>query len=97
MWGGDTTDQALKILITRQVHNQGHQANMEASNINWTGKCYFMYMVRVGGGTGSLVEGRLNPLRAGTELTPFNYVNIMVADALTPYVARTSAAMILTI
>ena len=37
----------------------------------------------------------LNPYRAGTELTRFNYVNIMAADALAPYVARTSAAMIL--
>ena len=36
-----------------------------------------------------------NPYRAGTELTRFNYVNIMAADALAPYVARTSAAMIL--
>ena len=37
----------------------------------------------------------INPYRAGTELTRFNYVNIMAADALAPYVARTSAAMIL--
>ena len=29
-------------------------------------------------------------------LSRFNYVNIMAADALAPYVARTSAAMILT-
>ena len=36
-----------------------------------------------------------NPYRAGTELTRFNYVNIMAAGALAPYVARTSAAMIL--
>ena len=36
-----------------------------------------------------------NPYRAGTELTRFNYVNIMAADVLAPYVARTSAAMIL--
>ena len=33
--------------------------------------------------------------RAGTELSQFNLVNIMAADALTPYVARTSAAMVL--
>ena len=32
----------------------------------------------------------------GTELSRFKYVNIMAADALAPYVARTSAAMILT-
>ena len=38
----------------------------------------------------------INPERAGTELSRFNYVNIMAADALAPYVARTSAAMILT-
>ena len=38
---------------------------------------------------------RIDPYRAGTELTRFNYVNIMAADALAPYVARTSAAMIL--
>ena len=38
---------------------------------------------------------QINPYRAGTELTRFNYVNIMAADALAPYVARTSAAMIL--
>ena len=37
----------------------------------------------------------INPYRAGTELTRFNKVNIMAADALAPYVARTSAAMIL--
>ena len=37
----------------------------------------------------------VNPYRAGTELTRFNKVNIMAADALAPYVARTSAAMIL--
>ena len=36
-------------------------------------------------------------LHAGTELFQFNLVNIMAADALAPYVARTSAAMILTI
>ena len=38
---------------------------------------------------------RFNPHRAGTELTRFNKVNIMAADALAPYVARTSAALIL--
>ena len=32
----------------------------------------------------------------GTKLSRFNWVNIMDADALAPYVARTSAAMILT-
>ena len=32
---------------------------------------------------------------AGTELIQFNIVNIMVADALAPYVTRSSAAMIL--
>ena len=32
----------------------------------------------------------------GTKLSRFNYVNIMAADAMAPYVARTSAAMILT-
>ena len=40
--------------------------------------------------------GWFNPKRAGTELSRFNKVNIMAADALAPYVARTSAAMILT-
>ena len=39
----------------------------------------------------------INPQRTGTELSRFNKVNIMAADALAPYVARTSAAMILTI
>ena len=38
----------------------------------------------------------VNPKRAATELTRFNLVNIMAADALAPYVARTSAAIILT-
>ena len=33
---------------------------------------------------------------AGTELSRSNYVNIMIADALAPYIARSSAAMILT-
>ena len=42
-----------------------------------------------------LFRSGFNPYRAGTELTRFNYVNIMAADALAPYVARTSAAMIL--
>ena len=37
----------------------------------------------------------INPYRAGTELTRFDKVNIMAADALAPYVARTSAALIL--
>ena len=36
-----------------------------------------------------------NPYRAGTELSRFHYINIMADDALAPYVARTSAAMIL--
>ena len=35
------------------------------------------------------------PWRAVTELSRFNLVNIMVADALAPCVATTSAAMIL--
>ena len=39
----------------------------------------------------------INPKRAGTELSQFTYVNVMAADAPAPYVARTSAAMILTI
>ena len=43
-----------------------------------------------------LTAARFNPQRAGTELSRFNYVNIMAADALAPYVARTSAAIILT-
>ena len=43
-----------------------------------------------------LVNSLFNPKRAGTELSRFNYVNIMAADALAPYVAMTSAAMILT-
>ena len=37
----------------------------------------------------------INPQGAGTELSRFNIINIMAADALAPYVARTSAAMIL--
>ena len=43
----------------------------------------------------SLAASFIYPYRAGTELTRFNYVNIMAADVLAPYVARTSAAMIL--
>ena len=38
----------------------------------------------------------INPKRAGTELSRFNKVNIMSADAQAPYVAKTSAAIILT-
>ena len=38
-----------------------------------------------------------NPQHAGTKLSRFNWVNIMAADALAPYVTRTSAAMILTV
>ena len=38
----------------------------------------------------------LNPYHAGTELIQFNIVNTMVVDALAPYIARSSAAMILT-
>ena len=38
-------------------------------------------------------KGRLG----GTELSQFNYVNILAADALAPCVARTPAAMILTL
>ena len=38
-----------------------------------------------------------NPQHAGTELTRLNLVYIMFADALAPYVARASAAMILTV
>ena len=36
----------------------------------------------------------INPLRAGTELSRFIYIHIMAADAMDPYVAMTSAAMI---
>ena len=43
----------------------------------------------------TIASNRVNPYPAGTELTRFNYVNIMAADALAPYVARTSAAIIL--
>ena len=39
---------------------------------------------------------RLNPYRAGTKLSRFNKVNIIAADALAPYIARTSTAMVLT-
>ena len=38
-----------------------------------------------------------NPQCAGTELSRFNQVNIMVADALAPCVARASATMIFTV
>ena len=38
----------------------------------------------------------LNPSRAETELSRFNWVNITAADALAPRVSRTSAAMMLT-
>ena len=38
----------------------------------------------------------INPKRTGTQLSWFNKVNIMVADALAPCVARTSAPMIFT-
>ena len=38
----------------------------------------------------------INPQRAGTELIRFSIVNIMEAGALAPYVARTSASMMLT-
>ena len=44
-----------------------------------------------------IVGAVFNPQRAGTESSRFNWVNIMAADALAPYVTRTSAAMILTI
>ena len=44
-----------------------------------------------------LLADRLNPYRAGTELTRFYLVSIMAADALAPYITRTSAAMILII
>ena len=36
----------------------------------------------------------INPQYSRSELIPFDVVNIMVADALAPSVARTSAAMI---
>ena len=39
----------------------------------------------------------IKPKHAGTELSRFNWDNIMAADALAPYVARTSAAMIFAI
>ena len=47
-----------------------------------------------------MMEGKpyfnLSLKRVGTELSQFDLVNIMAADALAPLVARTSAAMILT-
>ena len=43
-----------------------------------------------------LVRFKFNLYCAGIELSKFNEVNIMAADALAPYVARTSAAMLLT-
>ena len=51
-------------------------------------KTYFIFVKMIR-------EWCINPYRAGTELTRFNYVYILAADALAPYVARTSAAMIL--
>ena len=39
----------------------------------------------------------INPYCAGTELSRLNLVNVMAADALAPYVARASAAMLLTV
>ena len=42
------------------------------------------------------LQAVFNPLHAGTELFQFNIVNNMVADALAPCVARTTALMILT-
>ena len=44
-----------------------------------------------------ILELGINPYRAGTELSRINYVNIMAADVLAPFVGRTSAAIILTI
>ena len=44
----------------------------------------------------SITNKFLNPLRAETELSRSNWVNITVDDALAPCVARTSAIMILT-
>ena len=38
----------------------------------------------------------VNPEREGTKLSRFNWVNIMAADALAPYVAKTSETVILT-
>ena len=43
------------------------------------------------------VDYEINPLCVVTKLIWFNTVYIMVADALAPCVARTSAPMILTI
>ena len=42
-------------------------------------------------------ERRQMVRNAGTELSQFNLVNILVADALAPCVTRSSAAMILTL
>ena len=36
----------------------------------------------------------INPWRAGNELIRFNIANVMVADSLAPFVARTSAPMV---
>ena len=44
-----------------------------------------------------MAEWWFYPLRAGIELIRLNEVNIMAADALAPEVAKTSAAMMLTI
>ena len=44
----------------------------------------------------SLKKFHFKPQRAGTEISRFNYVNIMAADALAAYLVMTSAAMILT-
>ena len=43
-----------------------------------------------------MLNCHFDPYHAGTELSQFNWVNIMAADALAPNIARTSAAMILT-
>ena len=40
--------------------------------------------------TTKIQKYQIRNLRAGTELSRFNLVNIMAADALAPYVARTS-------
>ena len=55
--------------------------------------------INIGLGNG-LLPGGIKPLpesRVGNELSRFNKVNVMAAEALAPYVARTSAAMILII
>ena len=44
-----------------------------------------------------VLHWKLDPYRAETELSWFNLVNIMSADALAPYVARILAAMILSV